>query len=325
MPSILRPPLRPFNYRAPQRVVKIHNIAVGGVPGTNPMLLVGSLFYRGDKKVIDAKEGVFDKSATRREIEAVEQICGEYGVPFAIDLIATTPKSMESFLPYVSDVANCPIFVDGISPEARIRGYELVGELGIGDRAVANGIYMDSTEKELESIADSGMKAAVLLAFDPKNAYATLSPESRLKLLTDRLLPMAERAGITEVLVDSVILDPASVAIAAVAVWRFKDALGLPAGVGQANALGVVTRNVFGAEGAASIHTGVVAYLRMMGADFSMYGPLKWAEYIAPGISAVDSLLGYLAKHEGESVEGLHPMRRTLRKLSLLFQGRAAR
>jgi len=311
-------PLKPFRYTVDQKTFRIYNVEVGGL-GNNPTLLIGSLFYHGDKKVLDHDKGVFDKNAVKMEIEEVDRLCGEYGMPYAIDVVATTAKAMENYLTFLSDTTNCILFIDGVSNEARIRGYILAGELGIQEKAVANGIYLGASSEELEAIRESRIQAVVLLAYDPHDTRKVLLPERKLEIVKNELLPTAERLGVSKVLVDTIVLDYGDMVTAATSMKVIKDALGLPVGLGPANILGCVTGKNFGKEGATSIHTGIAIYLRMMGADFIMYGPLKRAKYVVPGLATIDGILGYAAKLEGDKVPLEHPLNKTIRRLQRLF------
>lgn len=60
-----------------------------------------------------------------------------------------------------------------------------------------------------------------------------------------------------------------------------------------------VSKPRFRVEEVAGVHGGTAVFLRVMGADFIMYGLVKRIKYIAPAIAMVDGLLGYLAKQEG--------------------------
>ncbi len=47
--------------------VVLGDVKIGGLLGVNSLLLIGSLFYRGDKHVISYEKGVVDKNGVKRE------------------------------------------------------------------------------------------------------------------------------------------------------------------------------------------------------------------------------------------------------------------
>ncbi len=310
--------LKPIKFKSGLKRYKLYNVEIGGY-GENPTLLIGSLFYHGDRKVMNHNEGVFDKKATKNEIESTMQVCGEYGIPCAIDVVATTGKAMEKYIPFISDVYDGLIFVDGVSPEARIRGYELVSELGLHVKAIANGIYPGMPDEELNAIKNNRIEAVVLLAYDPRNPSTFLSLAEKLKVVKEVLLPMAQKVNAAKILIDSIVLDIATITIAASSITYIKNELGYPTGSGPANVLGVVTTKLFGKEGVSSIHTAISVYLRIMGADFIMYGPLRRAKYIIPGLAMIDGLLGYVVRREGVKVSKEHPLYKVVKNVQRLF------
>ncbi len=310
--------LKPLKFKSALKRYKLYNIEIGGY-GENPTLLIGSLFYHGDKKVLNSNEGIFDKRKTKSEIEQALQLCEKYGVPCAIDVVAATGKAMESYIPFIADVYDGVIFIDGVSTEARIKGYELVKELGLSKRVVANGISIGMSDEELNAIRESGVEAGVLLAYDPRDSSTILSPYEKLRIIREKLLYLAKRAGISKILIDSIILDVATITIAAASIRIIKNELGYPVGSGPANVLGVVSAKFFSREAVSSIHTAISVYLRIMGADFIMYGPLGRVKYMVPGIAMMDGLLGYLSKFEGVKIDKVHPLYRIVKDIQKLF------
>jgi len=50
-----------FNFKVEQKVYDIAGVKVGGDVGENPTVMIGSIFYKGDKTVQDEKTGLFDR------------------------------------------------------------------------------------------------------------------------------------------------------------------------------------------------------------------------------------------------------------------------
>ena len=300
-----------------QKVVEVCGVKIGGYLGANPALLVGSIFYLGDKLLL-SKEGDIDKGKASQVISDAISFTHDLGLNFGLDVVFPTEESVSTILPFVAEY-DVPLFLDSPEPKARIRAYLMARELGIEAKSIANGIYVNTAGKELSAISESRIRAAVLLAFDPANPAASMKAEDRMKVLEDVLLPLAKKAGLENVLADAVVLDPASIAISAEAIYLFKKNLGLPSGCAPANALGPASKKALDIVQVYGVHGGAAALLRLHGADFIMYGPVKRIKYVAPAIAMVDSLLGYSAKLRGYKISGKHPMRKLLRSIQKLF------
>ena len=311
--------LRP-HFNASQQLVRLgKDIVVGGIPGDNPVLLVGSLFYHGDKLLIDEDKGIVDKEAARKQLMNAKDSAENYGARFAVDLILPSLESVDNIMTFAASIEDLVLFIDSPDPDARIKAYGLARELGITERTIANGLYTNTGPRELEAIRESGIKTAILLAFDPANPHQSMMPNDRLRVLEEKLLPLARKAGIENILVDAVVLDPASIGISAATIRLVKDKYGFPSGCAPANALGPVSKTKFKIEEVAGIHGGTAVFLRLMGADFIMYGPVKRIKYVAPAVAFADGLLGYLARYEGVRIDRNHPLRKILKNVQKMF------
>ncbi len=301
-----------------QLTININGIRIGGIPGENPTLLIGSIFYHGDKLLLDAKSGEFNREAVKNVVLYALDYARGLGLHFGLDVIFPTARSVDKILPFMSEFEEVVLFLDSPSGEARSRAYSMSRELGITDRVVANGIYVDTPQSELEALRDSGIRNAVILAFDPANPYKSMYPTDRLRLVRE-LVEKAKELGIENMLVDAVVLDPGSIGISASTIYLVKRELGLPSGCAPANALGPVSKSKFSVEELVSIHGAIAVYLRAMGADFIMYGPVKRIKYVAKPIAVIDGLLGYLVRHQGIRIKGVHPVKTILKTLQQLF------
>ena len=311
--NILRP-----RFKVQQLAIEIGGVKIGGQPGDNPTLLVGSIFYHGDKLLVDEVKGIINKELSRKVIEDALSIAEEYGLYFALDVIFPTPESVDNILPFVSELNVPVLFLDSPDSKARIRAYSLSRELGLTHRVVANGIYVNTSADEIEALKENGILNAVLLAFDPSQPYKSMYPKDRLSIVR-KLLDLTRDIGVKGTLIDAVVLDPASIGLSASTIYLVKNELGYPSGCAPANALGPVSKYNFHIEEVAGIHGGIAVFLRVMGADFIMYGPVRRIKYVAPAIAMVDGLLGYLARQEGVRIRGKHPLRTLLKKVQQLF------
>lgn len=266
----------------------VAELRLGGKLGENPPLMIGSIFYRGDRRVKNHEMGLFDDKSEEKLIESDLEVASDLNFPYALDVIITSKTAAEPFLRFASRF-EVPLLVDGIDPEVRAHAYRVAGSLGISDLAIANAIYPDSTEEELTAIREAGIKAAVLVAFNPKNALESLKPERKLEILEKELLPKAEKADIETRLVDVVVLDPASLPSVAESM-SFLRSRGYIVGSAPANALAFLSRRRYGHD-AYTMLTAFFSYLRMRGADFMIFGPAGRFRGVARGMAILESLL----------------------------------
>jgi tetrahydromethanopterin S-methyltransferase subunit H len=63
-----------FKFSAQQQVYDIKGVKIGGQPGQYPTVMIGSIFYHGDKIVEDQKEGIFNKSEAEKLLNAEAEL-----------------------------------------------------------------------------------------------------------------------------------------------------------------------------------------------------------------------------------------------------------
>ncbi|MCD6196179.1 MAG: tetrahydromethanopterin S-methyltransferase subunit H [Staphylothermus sp.] len=297
--------------------IRIGKHMLGGLPGENPAWLIGSIFYLGDKILLNEK-GEFDKQQVKKKIEEAINIASDHGLVFGLDVVLPSMESVENIMSFVSEY-DIPLFLDSPDPMIRAKSYIVAETLGISKRVIANGLYIDSPEEEIEAIRNSGIETAVIMAFDPKDPLRSMDPENRLSLINEKLLPLAEKAGVKNILVDAVVIDPASIALSGETVYLVKKLYGYPAGCAPANALGPISKKKVGVEQMHVIHGTVASFLRIMGSDYIMYGPVSRIKYIAPSVALVDSLLGYIWKRQGTKIGRDHPLRKYFKNIQRIF------
>lgn len=287
--------------------------------GSNPLLLVGSVLFQGDPALIDEAKGVIDRDRVLEGIKKARELVEGYGLQFAVDFIIPTKELAENVVELAAE-SGVIAFIDSPDPEAKIAAYRAVKEFGISGRVIANGIDTTSGDEELNALRKAEISATVLLAFDPRDPAGMMNPAERVRVVKNVLIPKASKAGVDVILVDAVVLDPASIAISGETVKLIKEELGLPAGCAPANALGPVSKKKMNSvEEALGIHASVTTFLRMMGADFIFYGPVRRAKYVAAAAAMTDALLAYGMGRKGIRVRGPHPIRTILREVQKLF------
>lgn len=292
-----------LRFKSPQKVFRVAGVRVGGQPGENPTVLVGTIFHEGDSAVKDPLRGVIDREKAESALLRQDELSDSTGNPCMVDIVGRTGEALAKYLDFVSSVTDAPILVDSPSPEARLEACRHAVEVGLRERVIYNSITPDSDVREIEALKGIGLESAVLLAF----SECEFSPEEKLKLLhggSDPLLVKAEKAGIRNVLVDVSVLDVASVAYAAESIRAVKDTLGLPSGCSPANAFDAWRRvNELAPQAKRTCLASLCVFTQCFGADFILYGPVKLAEVVFPACAMADAILTYSLVAEGYEPE----------------------
>lgn len=283
------------------------------VIGSGKPLLIGSLFYKGDRKVKDHIRGEVDCRKLRCELRAVEALKKRVGLDHAVDVIAETPEAMERYITTLSSMTEDPIMIGGLNEETRIRGYEKAVDLGIADRCGVNSISTCTTSSELGALKKHKIGFAVLQTLDPTAIY----PEEKIKLLKGSLLAKCEEAGIRKAAIDVGIMDFTSAYLAMETIKAVKSSLGLPAGCAPSNAAyqPLVCKKV-SRKSARSINVALNTMVQGCGADFILYGPLKAATYLFEAAAIVEAIKAYGSRLAGDRItDRSHPLYAFLPKL----------
>jgi len=123
-----------------QKVYDIAGVKVGGNVGENPTVMIGSIFYKGDKTVRDEKTGSFNRERAEELISKAEEISERTGLPAMLDVVCSNPENARNYLEFVADVTSMPILIDAVSLEAALTGLESAKELGVVERTIFNSI-----------------------------------------------------------------------------------------------------------------------------------------------------------------------------------------
>lgn len=288
-----------FCLEAKQKIYQFGNIKIGGKPGELPTVLIGNLFYKGMPEVLNHQEGTFERKKVLGWIRKAEDLSERSGVPHLLDIMAMYPKAIREYIAFVSENVTTPFFIDGANRETCVAALEVVEELGLGKLVIFNGISPRTSQEELMALGDSGIDAAVLMAYNELD----YSPEGRISVLegsTEKigLLKTADEAGIKKTLVDTVVFDVPSIALAAEATRLVKQKLGYPAGCSPANATYSWKQTLGDSplkKGFAAANASAHAITQCFGADFLIYGPIKQAQNIITACAINDAIMAYFA------------------------------
>jgi len=220
-------------------------------------------------------------------------------------VVCSDPQVAEKYLEFAADATRMPILIDAVSEEAGLKGMDCARELGIVERTIFNSLNPETKQQIYDKIKDIGLKSAIALTYSTR---AIISSKERVKLL-DTLIPRAEAAGIKNILVDTVVMDIATLGLACKAIYEIKSRFGYPAGCGAHNAIGSwralkKKKDKMLTLVCSSVVNGLPIAL---GADFVLYGPINAAEYMFPAIGLIDASYGQVLMEEGKRPSPNHP------------------
>lgn len=289
---------------------RIGDVELGGQPGERPTVLVGSIFFARHKIVQDAQRGLFDRDKALALLQCEEEASRFSGNPRFIDPVADTSEALIRYIEFLAKETTAPILVDSPLPAVRLAALSHFAGTEVMPRLVYNSISEDHTVEELAAIRDSGIKNAIVLAFSSK----AMRPVQRVKLLEEHLLPAARSAGIENILVDVGVLEIASVGWSALSIREVKATLGLPTGCAPANAMCTWEKmKSRGDQPYTAAMASTLAMLVSQGADFLLYGPMRFAPWVYPAVGGANALQAYSGRLTGtRPANNQHPLFRLL-------------
>jgi tetrahydromethanopterin S-methyltransferase subunit H len=303
-----------FRFEKEQKIIDAGGIKLGGQPGELPTVLTGSIFYAGHKIVEDKKKGIFDKAKAEALINRMDELSDMTTNPFILDVVANTSEAYQKYLDFVSKVTDAPMQIDAISPKVRMETVKWAYEAGLSDRIINNSIYRHVKEKELENLKDCKIKASIVLCDTPEDE----STSARLNILPT-ILDMADNAGIEGALIDTSM--PAwgiGVGAGVKSIYLVKEQFGdrgaVGTGIGNVtDTLGWIKGN-FGKEIRKPTAAAQNAILPIVGADWIMFGPIEFAEFLFPVIAVIDTYVLTATAEIGTqpAIEGMHPLFKTM-------------
>ena len=282
-----------------QKTYNIAGIQIGGQPWERPTVLIGSMFFAGDKIVQDPLKGIFDEDKAKALLKKEEEISKLTGNPRFIDVIGETSEALIKYIEFVASQTSAPIVVDSPSHNVRMETIKHFSKTNLIPRLIYSSIGIEHKKEELNCIKKCGVKNAILLAFSMK----AMKPERKIELLEKNLIPAIKYAGVENIFIDTGVMDVASVSWVSLAIRDIKERFGYPTGCAPANALytweKIKELGKFAFHAAAS---SVLSITPLFGADFCFYGPIKHAKWVYPAIATIDGLIAY-----GGRIKGLRP------------------
>ncbi|MFX1363921.1 MAG: hypothetical protein ACFFCE_13925 [Promethearchaeota archaeon] len=282
-----------LNFDNEQKVVQIGNIKIGGQPGENPIVMIGTVFYAKHKALLDEKTGEIDKKLVEEELNNYIEIIEETQLQGVIDVIGAYPEALIKECEFIADNVEYPFLVDGLNDSSRIPAMEGLQEIGLLDRAILNSIDENTTDENLEKLKQIRVKNAVLLTFGNKYIF----PQQKLKFLREILIPKTEKANIKNIIVDTAVLDLPSISINFETAGLIKKELGLPTGFAPSNAIyGWSYIKKFGENARCGAIASIMTYCATAPSDFILFGPIKFAKCTIPAVALISGVNSYYQK-----------------------------
>ncbi|MHA1965297.1 MAG: tetrahydromethanopterin S-methyltransferase subunit H family protein [Candidatus Thorarchaeota archaeon] len=295
-----------LEYGVEQKTMKIGDVRIGGPLGRIPTVLIPSIFYTKDLLVINAETGDFDKSATEDMLIMLAGLTEKTGISTMLDVVATTTESMEKYLQYLVDNTEFPLLIDGSdSLEVNTAGIRYAKDSGFLDRVIINSLTPESKDGLFDVVKETGLSNALLLTFNS----ASLASSSKRVELADTLILRAHAAGVSNILIDTGVMDLPTLGIACKTQHILKDKYGYPVGSGAHNAVstwvGLVPK--FGKDAKKPAMVGSSLMPVSLGADFVLMGPAKDAPIVYPSVAMIDVALSGILIEERIRPEKPHP------------------
>jgi tetrahydromethanopterin S-methyltransferase subunit H len=276
-----------LEYAIEQQTFQIGKTRIGGRPGAQPTVLIGSVFYHKHDVVTNADRGEINAAEAEKRIRLQEDFSARTGNPCMLDVVGATPEGIVRNLEFAAKTTDMPLLIDGTTAEVRIAGLKYIAKTGLADR-----------------IQDAGVTSAILLTY----YLMDFTAKGRVQAVRE-LLPRANEAGVTKLLVDTCVLDLATLGQACSAMHDIKNEFGLPVGGGVHNAVAVWKglKTKMGEQAVKPCVAAVCASSVAMGADFILYGPIEDAPYVFPAVAMIDTALSQLIMERGERPDENHP------------------
>jgi N5-methyltetrahydromethanopterin:coenzyme M methyltransferase subunit H len=294
-----------LDFKTPQKTFIIGGVKVGGPLGVNPTVMIGSIFYKNDPLITNARTGEFDRSEANKLIKKVEDASNSYGLPFMLDIVCSVDDAVEDYFAWAIDSTDVPLLIDAVSNEAALKGLQYAKDQDILDRVIFNSLNEATSNKIFDKIREVGLKSAILLTYSNK---AVTSSTKRVKIFKT-ILKRARSVGISKPLVDTFVMDVPTLGLASKAFLEIKDKYGLPVGYGAHNAIGAwkQLKRQKNKQITTACTTIVNSFPAVLGADFIIYGPLRMADHLFPAVSIVDTAHAQVALEKKKRLDRVHP------------------
>lgn len=295
-----------WQLQSEQKRFTVGKVSIGGKPGENPTVLIGSIFYHKQRSLNFKEEtGEFNRNEAEKLIKIQEEFSDKTGLPCMLDVVLPSKIWISRVLDFITSVTDMPLLLDAASAEIRVAALEYAKQMGILDNCVYNSLNPESKSIEFEKIKETGLRAAVLLAYNSKNMTAVGRVEA-----ARHLVPLATQTGIEKIFIDACVLDVPTLGSAFKAIFDLKNEFGYPAGCGAHNAIGTWKglKTKMGLQAVKPCAAVADSLTIAAGADFVLYGPVEDAPHVFPAVAMVDAAFAQLLIEKGKIPSPSHPI-----------------
>jgi tetrahydromethanopterin S-methyltransferase subunit H len=284
-----------FRFKKLQEIFEIGGIKIGGQPGELPSILIGSIFHVGHKIVKDRTSGTFNKNEAKRLIKVQEEMSERTGNPCMLDVVGESSKVLVKYIEFISEVTDMPFLINGPNISVRSEATKYAIEIGLKDKVIYDSINYTLNDEEILAIRKTGIKSALIQAFNPKNPH----PQGMISILRD-LIDSSSESGIKKYLLFMPVLDVPSIGFGSYGIRLAKEEFGMPVGTAPIGVVGRWNRcEEFGRYAKKTCRAGAASLAQSMGANFLIYGSLSKARDIFPVCSMMDAVIAYNARNLG--------------------------
>ncbi|MEM5778029.1 MAG: hypothetical protein QXK49_00145 [Candidatus Aenigmatarchaeota archaeon] len=270
-----------FKFPKELKVAEIGNIKVGN---NNPLLLIGTIFYREEKK-IRTPNGI-DFNEARKQIENALRLKEDSEFNFLLDIFFDKDDNFEKIIEFVNEF-NIQFAIDSEDWETRIKVLKYCKEIGISKNVLYNSINYGMSEDEREAIKELRPENAILLAFNPLDS----SVNGKVDYIKNKLLPFSQIARIKNVLIDSGATPIGNGSLNSIkAVIALKAELGYPTGNGIHNVASEWSYKL-DKQIREICDSSLCACQAILCADFLLYGPIESSWRIFPVLNMIKEIL----------------------------------
>lgn len=271
---------------------------MGGQPGENPPILIGSMFHKGDRLLHSRLGKDFDRTGAGDLLKKQEELSQQTGLPAMVDLVGNTGDELKAYIDFVAGATAVPMCIDAWKLGPRLEAAHYAAELGLLDRVLYNSVgpWSENLEQEVAALGEMGVKHVVLVAFDTDDQM----PSGRMKCLAT-LLKALQGVPLESILVDTSVMNLPATAFCSMANYQVKKRHGLPVGSSPANGtyMWKEARSDWEGVGFAGIDAAVHALASVLWHDFLFYGPMSAADRIFPAVAAATAFQATLVYGEG--------------------------
>jgi tetrahydromethanopterin S-methyltransferase subunit H len=270
-----------FKFPKELKSAEIGNVKVGA---SNPMLLIGTVLYREEKK-IRTSEGI-DFDEVRKQIDAAIALKEKTGFNFLVDVFFDKEDDFEKIINFLNGF-EIPFSIDSEDWETRIKILKHCKETGISKNVLYNSINYGMNENERDEIKELRPENAILLAYNPLDN----SVKGKVDYIKNKLLPFSQVSRIKNILIDSGVVPIGAGSLNSIkTVIALKAELGYPAGSGIHNIASEWVHNL-DKPVREICDSSLCACQALLGADFMLYGPIESSWRVFPVVKMISEIL----------------------------------